>query len=153
MSPYLYSRGSSAQPSPLSQVAGQHTWTEDEKDEEDSPSPASTDSDSSHNGGLPRGHSRQASASSFTRATPSRPLSTQTTATSRSPTPTGPQKKGALLRATSRSRGGLVAAQTSRHHTCMRRTQSIFTRRSRQRVTRMGHSCTLCSRNPVMIIS
>ncbi len=51
ISPYLYPRSTSVQPSPLSQVAGKQTWTEDEKEEEDSPSPASTDSESSFNDG------------------------------------------------------------------------------------------------------
>ncbi|KAI0093423.1 hypothetical protein BDY19DRAFT_923627 [Irpex rosettiformis] len=45
---YWHSRGSSAQPSPLSRIAVQETWTEDERDEGDSPSPASsTDSETS----------------------------------------------------------------------------------------------------------
>ncbi|KAI0929589.1 hypothetical protein AcV7_005082 [Taiwanofungus camphoratus] len=40
-------RNNTAHPSPLSQIAVQETWTEDEKEDEDSPSPASTDSESS----------------------------------------------------------------------------------------------------------
>lgn len=40
---YWRERSTSVQPSPLSRVAGQQDWTEDERDEEDSPSPASTD--------------------------------------------------------------------------------------------------------------
>ena len=42
-----HSRASSVQPSPLSRIAVQETWTEDERDEDDSPSPASTDSEMS----------------------------------------------------------------------------------------------------------
>ncbi|GJE95841.1 hypothetical protein PsYK624_120310 [Phanerochaete sordida] len=42
-SSYWRERSASVQPSPLSRVAGQNDWTEDERDEEDSPSPASTD--------------------------------------------------------------------------------------------------------------
>ncbi|KAI0351880.1 hypothetical protein OH77DRAFT_1498292 [Trametes cingulata] len=38
---YLH-RSTTAHPSPLSQVAGKQTWTEDEKEDEDTPSPAST---------------------------------------------------------------------------------------------------------------
>ncbi|KAI0686851.1 hypothetical protein BC835DRAFT_1287288 [Cytidiella melzeri] len=48
--PHWHSRASSVQPSPLSRVAVQETWTEDERDEEDSPSPASTDSEMSSDG-------------------------------------------------------------------------------------------------------
>lgn len=40
---YWNQRSASVQPSPLSRIAGQQTWTEDEREEEDSPSPASTD--------------------------------------------------------------------------------------------------------------
>lgn len=49
LSPSFHPRtGNPAHPSPLSQVVGQQSWTEDERDEDDSPSPASTSgSDSS----------------------------------------------------------------------------------------------------------
>ncbi|OCH91390.1 WD40 repeat-like protein [Obba rivulosa] len=50
ISPYLYPRTGMAQPSPLSQVAVQQTWTEDEKEDEDSPSPASTEESSDEEG-------------------------------------------------------------------------------------------------------
>ncbi|KAH9855271.1 hypothetical protein C2E23DRAFT_774286 [Lenzites betulinus] len=39
-------RSKTAQPSPLSHVAGKQTWTEDEKEDEDTPSPASTSDES-----------------------------------------------------------------------------------------------------------
>lgn len=62
----LNSRSNSVQPSPLSQVAGQQTWTEDEKEEEESASPASTDSDSSSEDVQPGSglHSRRISSAS-----------------------------------------------------------------------------------------
>ncbi|KAI0819575.1 hypothetical protein BC628DRAFT_1491791 [Trametes gibbosa] len=40
-------RSKTAQPSPLSHVAGKQAWTEDEKEDEDTPSPASTSEESS----------------------------------------------------------------------------------------------------------
>ncbi|KAH9941480.1 hypothetical protein B0H21DRAFT_546035 [Amylocystis lapponica] len=71
VSPRLYPRGPAANPSPLSRVTSQQTWTEDEKEDEDSPSPAST-SDSESDGSLKRSVSRATRKSSARSKTRSR---------------------------------------------------------------------------------
>ncbi|PCH44052.1 hypothetical protein WOLCODRAFT_76205 [Wolfiporia cocos MD-104 SS10] len=91
ITPYSYSRNTSANPSPLSQVVDQHAWTEDERDEDDSPSPGSTSSDSDsdylsnsskrkllrsskHTSTRSRAHSRSSTVASFTASSSHRTL-------------------------------------------------------------------------------
>lgn len=89
LSSYWRERSASAQPSPLSRVAGQQDWTEDERDEEDSPSPASTDDSDPSSGehdGAPayKRHGRHRSSTSRSRRSSMR--STRTKDRSRSAT-------------------------------------------------------------------
>ncbi|KIP08502.1 hypothetical protein PHLGIDRAFT_34968, partial [Phlebiopsis gigantea 11061_1 CR5-6] len=104
---YWNQRSASVQPSPLSRVAGQQTWSENEKDEEDSPSPASTDnSDSSPDDyddvppfrAQPRGRgstnrSRRSSNRSARTRTRSRSSTVASLAVSTSPAPTPTRAK------------------------------------------------------------
>ncbi|KAI0372640.1 WD40 repeat-like protein [Pilatotrama ljubarskyi] len=70
-------RSTTAHPSPLSQVAGKQTWTEDEKEDEDTPSPASTPESSDGDEDDESGDERAlASMSASTPALPARRTST-----------------------------------------------------------------------------
>ncbi|EKM54156.1 uncharacterized protein PHACADRAFT_257792 [Phanerochaete carnosa HHB-10118-sp] len=88
-SSYWRERSASTQPSPLSRVAGQQDWTEDERDEEDSPSPASTDNSDPSSGehdGAPAYRRQGRHGSSVSRSRRSSMRGTRTKDRSRSAT-------------------------------------------------------------------